>query len=64
MHKKPELSMSWPFYDPLGTFFANYINIFNKIGLPAIILMCLTCLNLTWIKSYDIKHNFLFFAIL
>ena len=48
-----------------GHFFANYINIFHKIELPTIILMCLTCLNLIWIKSYDIKHiffHFLFFA--
>ena len=37
-----------------GHFLANYINIFHKIELPTIILMCLTCLNLVWIKSYDI----------
>ena len=50
-----------------GHFLANYINIFHKIELQTIILMCLTCLNLIWIKSYDIKHiffHFLFFAIL
>ena len=47
-----------------GHFFANYINIFHKIELLTIILICLTCLNLFWIKRYDIKHNFLFFAIL
>ena len=41
-----------------GHFLANYINIFHKIELPTIILMCLTCLNLIWIKSYDIKHIF------
>ena len=50
-----------------GHFLAHYINIFHKIELQTIILMCLTCLNLIWIKSYDIKHiffHFLFFAIL
>ena len=40
-----------------GHFFANYIDIFHKIELPTFILMCLTCLNLIWIKSYDINHN-------
>ena len=25
MHKKPELSMSWPFYDPFGTFFCQLL---------------------------------------
>ena len=37
------------------------LNIFHKNGIPTIILRCLTCLNLSWIKSYDIKHNFLVF---
>ena len=41
-----------------GHFLANYINIFHKIELQTIILMCLTCLNLIWIKSHDIKHIF------
>ena len=41
-----------------GHFLANYINIFHKIELQTIILMCLTCLNLIWIKSYDIKYIF------
>ena len=41
-----------------GLFLANYIIIFHKIELQTIILMCLTCLNLIWIKSYDIKHIF------
>ena len=53
MRKKTEKSMSWPFYNP-GHFLANYINIFHKIELPTIILMCLTCINLVWIKSYEI----------
>ena len=50
-----------------GHFLANCINIFHKIELQTIILMCLTCLNLIWIKSYDIRHIFFisfFFAIL
>ena len=59
--KKPEKSMSWLFYNPLWSFLANYINIFHKTELQTIILMCLTCVNLIWIKSYNIKHNFLFF---
>ena len=37
-----------------GHFLANYINIFHKIELQTIILICLTCLNLIWIKSYNI----------
>ena len=45
-----------------GPFFANYINIFQKIELPMIILMCLTCLNLIWIRSFDIFFHFLFFS--
>ena len=45
-----------------GHFFVNYINIFQKIELQTVMLMCLTCLNLNWIKSYEIKHNFLFFC--
>ena len=40
-----------------GHFLVNCINIFHKIELQTIILMCLTCLNLIWIKSYNIKHN-------
>jgi hypothetical protein len=45
-----------------GHFFANYINIFHKIELQMVILMCPTCQNLIGIKSCYIKHNFLFFA--
>ena len=43
-----------------GHFLVNYINILHKIELQTVILMCLTCLNGIWIKSYDIKHIFLF----
>ena len=38
-------------------FFANYISIFHKTEVLTIILICLTCLKLNWIKSYDINHN-------
>ena len=44
-----------------GHFSANCINIFHKTGDQRNILRCLTCLNLNWIKSYDIKHNFIHF---
>ena len=47
-----------------GHFLANYINIFHKIELQTIIMMCLTCLNLFWIKSYNIKYNFCHFLFL
>ena len=40
-----------------GHFFSNYIYIFHKIEVLKIILRCLTCLNLNWIKSYHINHN-------
>ena len=36
----------------------KYINIFHKTEVQMIILKCLTCLNLNWIKGYDMKHNF------
>ena len=44
-----------------GLFSGNYINIFHKNGVQTNILRCLTCLNLNWIKSYDIKHIFFSF---
>ena len=34
-----------------GHFIANYVNIFHKIGVPTVILSCLKCLNLNWIKG-------------
>ena len=37
-----------------GHFFANYISIFHKTEIQTVILRCLVCLNLNWIKSYDI----------
>ena len=42
-------------------FSANYINIFHKTGVQRNILRCLTCLSLNWVKSYNIKHNFIHF---
>ena len=44
----------WPFFDRLWSFFGNYIDIFHKTEIQTIILRCLVCLNLNWIKSYDI----------
>ena len=38
-------------------FIANYINIFHKTEVQMIILRCIACLNLNWIKSYHINHN-------
>ena len=64
MRKKTDISMSLPFYDPLWSFFGQYINIFHKIELQTIILMRLTCLNLIWINSYNIKHIFFSFPVL
>ena len=37
-----------------GHFFASYINIFYKTDVQTVILRCLVCLNLDWIKNYDI----------
>ena len=55
--------------DPFRTisslfFSANYMYIFHKNQLQKVILKCLTCLNLNWIKGYNIKYkksNFLLF---
>ena len=35
-------------------FLANYIDVFHKTEDQTVILRCLTCLYLNWIKSYDI----------
>ena len=64
MHKKQTKLRVDPFMTISGNFLANSINIFYKIELQAIILMCLTCLNLFWIKSYNIKHNYCHFLFL
>ena len=44
-----------------GYFSANCTNIFHKTRDQRNILRCLTCLNLNWVKSYNIKHNFIHF---
>ena len=36
-----------------GHFFANYIDIFHKTEIQTVILRCLVCKNLNWIKSYN-----------
>ena len=41
----------WPVLDQ--SFFANYMSIFHKTEIQTVILRCLMCLNLNWIKSYD-----------
>ena len=43
----------WPCTDHNLPFFANYILIFHKTEIQAVILRCLTSLNLNWFKSYD-----------
>ena len=37
-----------------GHFFGNYIDIFHKTEIQMVILRCIVCLNLNWIKSYNI----------
>ena len=44
----------WPFLDPLWSFFVIYIDIFHKTEIQTVILRCLVCLNLNWVKSYFI----------
>ena len=39
-------------FDHLWSFFGNYIDIFHKTEIQRVILRCLACLNLNWIKSY------------
>ena len=36
-----------------GHFFGCYIDIFHKTEIQTVILRCLVCKNLNWIKSYD-----------
>ena len=59
--------MSWPCYDYFWSFFANYTEIFYKTEVLTVILRYITCLNLNWIKSYNINHKCfwqLYFSIL
>ena len=52
----------WPFFYHFWSFFANYINIFHKVEIQKVILRCLVCLNLNWVKSYVIFWlKYLFF---
>ena len=45
-----------------GHSFANYTFIFHKTEIQRVILRCLMCLNLNWVKSYDIFWlKYLFF---
>ena len=37
-----------------GHFFGTYIEIFHRTEIQPVILRHLVCLNLNWIKSYDI----------
>ena len=63
MHKKTQTYLWVGHFTTLsGHFLANHINIFHKIELQMVILMYPTCLNLIGIKSWYIKHNFLFFC--
>ena len=51
-----------PFWTICGHFFGNYIDIFHKTEIQTVILRCLVCLNLNWVKSYDIFWlKYLFF---
>ena len=52
------------FFTILGHFFANYMIIFHKTEVQTVILRCLVCLNLNWIKSYDIILVKVFFLCL
>ena len=47
------ITHKWPFLDHFGSFFANYMSIFHKTEVQTVILRCLGCLNLNWIKSYN-----------
>ena len=62
--KKPEnlSSKNGHFFTISDHCFANYLNIFHKTEIQTVILRCLVCLNLNWVKSYDIfwlKYSFL-----
>ena len=52
----------WPFWDTSGLLFDNCI--FHKTEVPMVILRFVKCLNLIWIKRYNIKHKlFCFFSV-
>ena len=39
-----------PFWTICGNFFGNYIDIFHNTEIPTVILRCIVCRNLNWIK--------------
>ena len=47
-----------------GHFYGNFMDIFHKTEIQMVILRCLVCLNLNWIKSYDIIIGYFFFHAL
>ena len=47
----------WPFYNHLWPFLCKSHEIFHKTEIQMVILRCLVCLNLNWIKSYDIING-------
>ena len=64
--KKPEnLSFKNVHFSTIsGHFLANYMNIFHKTEIQTVILRCLVCLNLNWVKSNDIFWlKYLFFHV-
>ena len=53
-HKRPLFDYFWSYY-------ANYRKVFHKSEVQTIILRCLVCLNLNWIKNYNIMLVKIFF---
>ena len=51
------LKKKWPFSTISNHFFADHMNIFHKNLVQTVILKWLTCLNLDWIKGYNMKQN-------
>ena len=56
------MTHKWPFLDHFGNCFANYIKIFHKTEVQMVILRCLACLNLSWIKRYDLICGKIYFC--
>ena len=61
--KKKEVSRI-AIFDHFWSFFGYYIGIFHKTEIQTVILRCSVCINLIWIKSYNIilVKIFLFYA--
>ena len=55
------LTHKWPFFDYFWSYYANYRKVFHKSEVQTVILRCLVCLNLIWIKSYNIMLVKIFF---